>query len=57
MVIDVMFKTPDSVEMALNEIEDEDERAKMTRVIERFVKYGEIVTIRFDSDKETAQVV
>jgi len=49
------FKTPD-VTSGLD-IADEDEREAMTNLIDKFVEYGEYVSIECDTDKGTALVL
>lgn len=52
----ITFKTPDAVHYATEDM-DEDIKAEAQRVAGLFVKYGEIVTIEIDTEKETAVVV
>lgn len=70
MIFQVQFKTPDSmkdaIEYALHEkygihqMDDcdcsDDYHAAMD-VNEKFVKYGELITVEFDTKKQTAIVV
>lgn len=56
MKFTVTFKTPDAVHYATEDM-DEDQRAEAQRVASLFVKYGEVVRIEFDTDKETATVL
>jgi len=63
--IRIPFKTPDAVEFALAEatsdICDQDLRHdfqdRYSDTIDKFVKYGECITIEFDTDLGTATVV
>ena len=66
MKIRITFKTPDAVDDAINDLElDEnlDEEAKLevldsvTEFINKFVKYGELITVEFDTEDKTATVV
>lgn len=62
MVIDVLFKTPDAVEIALADFtspdgENSTERTEAKEFIKQYVKYDEIVKIRFDTEKKTAIVL
>ena len=55
MIITITFKTPDAVEYALGEFpEDVTEEAK--KKLEKWIRYGEFVTIEFDLEKMTATV-
>lgn len=69
MTFRVTFKTPDSIDVAFNDaeayareimpLEDIDEKVvqPMSEVVNRFVKYNELVTIEFDTIAKTAVVV
>ncbi len=62
MVIDVVFKTPDAVEIALVNFtspdgENSTERTEAKEFIEQYVKYNEIIKIRFDTTEKTATVL
>ena len=56
MKIKIVFKTPDVLDNVLNTL-SENEQWKMAAVAEKFIKYGEYVTIEIDSETETARVV
>lgn len=56
MIFQVMFKCPDAVDEALRDREEE-ERAKLQGAASKFVCYGELVTIEFDTDAGTAKVL
>jgi len=51
------FKTPDAAYYALQDIQDEDERAEAEAVIDKFLKYGECVTLEFDIESGKAKVL
>jgi hypothetical protein len=55
----VLFKTPDAVSTALEDLRgiSETDRDRAIKKISRFVRYGEIVTIEFDTDAGTAKVL
>ena len=55
--LDVMFKCPDTVSYALNTISDENQKEAFQTLIQKFVQYGECVTIRFDLNNNSATVV
>ena len=59
MKIRVSFKTPDAVHYALQDSfpaqEDGYEEAK--ELLEEYIKYGENVTIEFDTENRTATVL
>jgi len=57
MKIRINFKTPDAVDYALEDIEDEDERENLKEFIAKWVEYGETVCIEFDSCEGTARVI
>lgn len=69
MKFKVTFKTPDAIDEAFNEaeayareimpLEEIDEKVvqPMSDVVNRFVKYNELVTIEFDTVNKTAIVV
>ena len=70
MKIQVTFKTPDTVEEAVKEaltsasendsldlVGREIQEDKAYETIEKFVKFNEIITVEFDTDKGTAVVV
>lgn len=53
----VTFKSPDAVDMALQQIQDEEKRDEAENVIRNYVQYGEYVTIEFDIETGEATVV
>lgn len=69
MTFRVTFKTPDAIDVAFNEaevhareimpLEEIDEKVvqPMSEVVNRFVKYNELVTIEFDTVNKTAVVL
>lgn len=69
MTFRVTFKNPDAIDAAFNEaeayareimpLEEIDEKVvqPMSEVVDRFVKYNELVTIEFDTVNKTAVVV
>jgi len=56
MKIKVTFKTPDVIDDAVRDIEDEDERAEVADYLKRWIEYGEYITIEFDTIHDTAEV-
>lgn len=50
------FKTPDVLDYALEYLEGE-ELAEAKELAEKYVQYGEYVTIEFDTETQTATVV
>ena len=65
MKIRVSFKTPDAVEYAIKDSLDEDEvstedldekKEELMDVISTWVKYGESITVEFDTENFTATV-
>lgn len=56
MKFTVTFKTPDAVDYAIEDLsEEEQEEAKETA--RKFVEYGEYITVKFDTETQTATVV
>ena len=54
----IHFKTPDAVYYAISDMRaDSGDIETAKEVIEKFVQYGECVTIEFDSEKQTAIVI
>jgi hypothetical protein len=52
------FKTPDATEgLSLAEIGDEDTFQKIKTLVKDYVKYGENITIEFDTDKMSVEVL
>lgn len=58
MEIDLLFKTPDVINNALKEIpQDIDVRLEAKLACEKWVKYGEIVRIRINTETGEAKVL
>jgi len=58
MEIDLLFKTPDVVDNALEEMpHDIDARLEAKLACEKWVKYGEIVRIRVNTETGEAKVL
>lgn len=58
MHIDVMFKTPDAVQMAIDRMSlSEDDQELVKRHCEKWVEYGEYVKIRIHLDTGEAEVL
>lgn len=56
MKVNFIFKMPDAVYQALQDLPEE-ERERAETVINKFVKWGEVVEIEVDIDAETAIVL
>jgi hypothetical protein len=68
MKLSIGFKTPDAIHYALDEYRDysgesddgeeltEEQKEEAREKLERWIRYGESVTIEFDLDKMTAKV-
>jgi len=54
MKFTVTFKSPDAFDTADVDDEDVDEAKEL---FDRFVEYGEYVTVEFDTETQTAKVV
>lgn len=50
------FKTPDIVERALEDIEDEDIRLQVEENLKRHIAYGEYVTLVYDTETDILKV-
>ena len=49
MKIKITFKNPDAISEALRDIEDENQQEQLRDEIGAYVKYGEYVTLEFDT--------
>ena len=56
MILRVTFKTPDVAQYALDEITDENELQKAKEVLEKYVRFDELITVLFDTESQTATV-
>ncbi len=56
MKIQIMFKTPDAVDYAIEGLTDE-EKEEVREVIKKFVQYGECCRIEIDTSNDTAHVI
>ena len=56
MKIRLSFKTPDVVDYAVEDL-TEDEQAEVKSACEKFVEYGECLTIEIDTETGTAEVI
>lgn len=56
MKIQLLFKTPDAVYQALQDVPEED-RDRAKQILDKFVRWGEVVEIEVDTKTETAIVV
>lgn len=59
MKVRLIFKTPDVIERAVNEmgIRDVYEKMAVADACKPWVQYGEILTVEIDTDANTCQVV
>lgn len=61
MKIQLCFKTPDVVHYALQDEEflnlSEDEQDTIKEVIEKYIEYGELITIELDTETQEAIVI
>lgn len=57
MTFTITFKTPDAVQVALEELPADADWESAQKVIDKFVEYNEYVRIEFDTDKGTATVL
>lgn len=57
MKVRLTFKTPDVLDYALEDIQDEDQRAEVEDICNQFIKYGEYLYVEIDTERETATVL
>ena len=57
MQIRLTFKTPDVLADALQELGDEYDQLPVRALCERWIRYGECVTVEIDTETETCTVV
>lgn len=56
MKVQVTFKTPDVLDYVLDDL-DEDNQEILKRLAEKYIKWGELVTLEFDLKNETVKVL
>jgi len=52
----ITFKTPDALFYAIQDLSPDD-RELVEPIAKKFIKYGEIITVEIDTEKETCTVV
>lgn len=57
MIVTVSFKTPDTLDWALEDVDGEMKKNEIKKKLSKWVEYDECVTIEFDTDKMTATVL
>lgn len=57
MKIRLSFKTPDVIDEAIKDIEDEDIQFEAKSVCEKFVQWGEALVIEVDTETKEAKVI
>lgn len=57
MLLRIPMKTPDALDCALQDIDDEDERDQIKRKLDKWFKYGECVDLVYDTESDTLKVV
>ena len=58
MKFSITFKTPDAVEEAIyDHTYDDNKQEEMRALTDKFVRYGELITVEFDTETGTATVV
>lgn len=50
------FKTPDVIDQALENIDEEDQREGIKCVADKFLQHGEYLSVEFDTETQTATV-
>lgn len=53
MLISIIMKTPDCVDYALEDINDEETKASIKKLMNRWFRFGELVTLELDTQAET----
>lgn len=56
MKFHITFKTPDAVDYAVDE-HGQEFKEEIKETAQKFVRYGELVTIEFDTETQTATVL
>jgi hypothetical protein len=56
MKLHITFKTPDAVDYAVDE-HGQEFKEEIKKTTNKFVRYGELVTIEFDTETQTATVL
>jgi hypothetical protein len=56
MKVKLTFKMPDAVEQALEDIA-EDDREEVRQACEKWVRYGEYITVEVDTEAGTCTVI
>ena len=56
MKFQLTFKTPDVLDQ-LHEVIDDDEQIEADQLAKKFLRYGEYITIEFDSEIQSATVL
>ena len=57
MKIRLTFKTPDVVDEALKDIENQEEAAIVNNLACKWIQYGECLIVEIDTEKETCEVI
>lgn len=58
MIFRVTMKTPDALQYAIEEASDDPElRSQMEDLASEWMKYGEYITVEFNTDTKTCTVV
>lgn len=57
MTITIHFKTPDAVDYALEDMEDDESEILIREKLRKWIRYGECVSIQFDLETMTATVL
>ena len=57
MKVKVVFKTPDAADRISSRCNDPDDLDKFQELLDKYVKYGEYITVEFDTETQTVKVV
>jgi hypothetical protein len=57
MKITLNFKTPDVTDCAFSNIEDEDEKDAIANKLRGWIRYGEMLTVEYDTETDAMSVV
>lgn len=56
MKIQIQFKTPDAVDNAIEYL-SEDDKELVKDIANKYIEYGELLTVEIDTDNETITVI
>ena len=57
MKLQLQFKTPDAVDLAKEEINDEEVLDRFNEIVDKYIQYGEYITVEIDTDTGQITVI